>query len=82
MKRKIDAGRAVKAPFDAALSTPSVPIPPPNLLERAKKLGAISAGPAKLVAEGAVLAAVASAGEIPRLKKVAPAIAKSKRSKR
>jgi hypothetical protein len=82
MKRKIDAGRAVKAPLDVALSTPSVPIPPPNLLERAKKLGAISAGPAKLVAEGAVLAAVAPAGEIPRVKKSAPAKAKIRRAKR
>lgn len=40
MKRKTDVSLGV------AQSTPSVPIPPPELLARAKKLGAVSAGPA------------------------------------
>lgn len=41
MKRKpVDVG--------AAKSTPSIPIPPPGLLARAKKMGAVSAGPANI----------------------------------
>jgi hypothetical protein len=45
MKRKFDRN------LGAAMATPSVPIPPPGLLERAKKLGAVSAGPANISLE-------------------------------
>lgn len=69
MKRKSNARRAAAAPIDVAQSTPSVPLPPPELLERARKLGAISAGPAMFVAEGAILAATAAAGQSLRLPK-------------
>lgn len=45
MKRKADRGLG---PVNVV---PSIPIPPPGLLERAKKLGAVSAGPANVSRE-------------------------------
>jgi hypothetical protein len=51
----------------AARATPSVPIPPPELLERAKRLGAVSAGPANISVE---LRQSAYAGEPRRPTKV------------
>lgn len=44
MKITIDIDAAGDARMEA-LSTPSVPIPPPELLKRAKALGALNAGP-------------------------------------
>jgi hypothetical protein len=59
--------------------------PPPALLERAKKLGAMSAGAAQF-GVGAALAATAPAGETPRLERPARSrkttIAKGRRRKR
>jgi hypothetical protein len=57
MKRAgFDAGPA-RVRREAAASTPSVPLPPPGLLARAKKLGAISAGPAMFARTAEPLAA-------------------------
>jgi len=77
--RDIDA--SAQSAADLAQSTPSVPLPPPALLERAKKLGAISAGPA-MFGTGAELAAVAPAGKTPRLKSPAPVKTKGKKRRR
>lgn len=80
MKRKSDAGRAVKQPVVSSASTPSVPLPPPELLERAKKLGAISAGPA-MFGMGAEMAA-ATPAVAPRLGEKTTEKPKARKAKR
>jgi len=69
MKRKVDAGKFTGPGRSAALATPSVPIPPPELLARAKKLGAIDAGYARLET-GVALAAAMPVVEKPAMKRV------------
>lgn len=71
MKRHVNVGGPAK-------STPSVPIPPPELLKRAKKLGAISAGPANFSAGVASEASISPR----RAKRSASRKPKTKDSKR
>ena len=55
--------------------------PPASLLERARKLGAMSAGAARF-GTGAALAAVVATGESPKLKSASRKRGEAKRSRR
>ena len=62
MKRKGNSGGPAVFGGNDTQSNESVPLPPPSLSTRAKKLGALSAGPSVLVT-GAAPTAVPAAGK-------------------
>jgi len=81
MKRVANDAGPARLGDDLAASTPSVPIPPPAaLLKLAKKLGAISAGPA-MFGRAPEEAVPLSTGDTPRTKAGKSAKVKVKRKK-
>lgn len=65
MKITIDIDGHATTGEEAQL-TPSIPIPPPELLKRAKALGALNAGPPNLGVHGRITDLTEAAVETPR----------------